>query len=147
MKIISHPILRLGSHSFIAPFYILVFAPNICLSAALYKHIRAQDISGVSAVKNISHPIIHLGSHSFSLPLYMLEFAPNICLGATIYTGTALNTCHMFWLPKIIPHPILRLGSHSFIEPFLHTSIRGQNLPFGDYIQVSALNSSRAFRL
>ena len=81
-----------------AIFYIFVSAPNICLAATIYKRIRAQDISGVSAVNNISHPIIYSGSHSFSLPLYIRVFAPIIYLGATIYTGTALNTSQMFWL-------------------------------------------------
>ena len=72
VKIISHPILRLGGHSFIAPCS-TYFCPRLipCLEATIYERIRAQDISGVSAVKNISHPLIHLGSHSFSLSLYI----------------------------------------------------------------------------
>ena len=85
VKNISHPIIRLGSHSFIAPFYILVFAPNICLAATMYKQIRAQYISDVLAVKIISHPILRLGSHSFIAPFYILVLALNIYLAATIY--------------------------------------------------------------
>ena len=40
VKVISHPIIRLGSHSFIAPFYVLA-----C--------IRAQEISSVNIVRSI----------------------------------------------------------------------------------------------
>ena len=68
----STPINRLGSHLFIAPFYILVFALNICLAATIYKYPRSR----------------HLGR--FGCEDYR---SPNTSSGESFIQCTILHTC------------------------------------------------------
>ena len=55
VKIFSHPTMRVGSHSFILPQYILVFA------------LRTPRVDRF-AVNVISHPAVRMGNHSFITP-------------------------------------------------------------------------------
>ena len=69
VKNISHPIVRLGSYSFIAPFFILVFAPmnsgaSYSATSTIYKYPHSIPLERL-VVKNISHPAFRVGSHSF----------------------------------------------------------------------------------
>ena len=75
MKIISHPTVRVGSHSFSMPYYILVHVnQQDAISAPVsttYKYPRLKPLKRL-AVKNISHPTLRVGNHSSSMPYYIL---------------------------------------------------------------------------
>ena len=121
VKIISHPIVRLGSHSFSAPFCILVrsraqylWSVNMIFcnfdylqasalkTSRIYKYSRSRPLEHL-AVKNISHPAFRVGSHSFNVPCYIL-----------VFTMEPVDRLAV----KIISHPAVRAGNHSSNVPY-----------------------------
>ena len=133
MKIISHPILRLGSHSFSAPFYILVSALNICLAATIYTYPRSRLLgrfgcedylspkssSGESLIQcTIFHTCIHT-QELWSVNMIFCNFdylQASALKTSRIYKYSRSRALEHLAVKNISP-PAFRVGSHSFNMP------------------------------
>ena len=118
VKVFYRPTMQVGSHSFILPYYILVFA---------LKTPRVDRL----AMKIISHPAVRTGNHSFIMPHNTCR-ARTIVLAVKIISHPAVRMGnHSFIMPHnihiyILPAKLLQLLGMS---DFLHVQCFCDALP------------------
>ena len=133
LKIIAHPVSRLWSNSFVAPFYLLVFAPSIWVAATTYTYPRSRyrgrfgceaiSPNSSSGESLIQCPLLHntriRAQERWSVTMKFCNF--------DYLQASALKTSRIYKYSRSRPlehsavdnisHPAFRVGSHSFDMP------------------------------